>query len=559
MVYLDDLGKIIAKCRASCANFAPDIILLFFRTSEAMLEPSVIMYIYHGICSAMYPHDQSCVDLGLYPERQDEVQMKSARYITWYRFLWNLPALGLTLFCGSWSDRVGRKLVLVLPCFGTIITVLIYLVSTIKSGYYLPVVLCGAVIRGTFGGSALMLMTIQSAVSDITSRENRTWRFGMLLAMNCFGNVLGYIIMGIVLEVSNFAYLFCIVITLQVACVLWALAFMKDREQPKESPTSDKSGHSLFKIEHIREAARVLTRPRENGGRLHMVLLLVAIIVNQIGREVEGDIVVLFVERRPLNWNKSMYGYLAAVDSTCMGLLVCVILPFLSYKCNVPDMYLISLGIVSKILRLLLLAFSTHTWMVYLAIISGSLIAITVSTLKALISKLVEAGDIGKLFSIVSFAETLSSLFGSLVFSNLYAATAAIFPGFSFVLTAVLYFLLLILMGFLTRDIHSRRTLEEEFDAEKVVSTNNNTINPPQLKELIDSLALMKDVQCNGVKTYDSIREDKWPLSIDVIFVKIYTFLLNSYMKYISDLYWIMQRLLSHLFITHVHLLCNVT
>ncbi len=484
MVYAQ-LLTIFTWLRIHLTNSAPDVILLLFRTSETMLEPSVVLYIYHGICRHMNPVGETCFNLGMFPDKQDEVQASAAQYITWYRFLWNLPALGLTLFCGAWSDQVGRKLVLVLPCIGTIVTVFIYLISTLKAGYYLPMVLCGAVIRGTFGGTAVLLMAVQSYISDTTSIGHRTWRFGMLLAMNYFGNVLGYIIMGIVLNVANFEDIFCIVIILQSVCVVWALMFMTNKTPLQEESDADTSilqkGRFLFKLQHLKDAFQVLIRPREGGGRRHICLLLTAVVVNQIGREVEGDIMVLFVERRPLNWGKSMYGYLAATDFSCMGLLVCAALPILSYRYQIPDMYLVILGICAKVIRLLILSFSTSTWHIYIAILIGSLIAITVSALKSLLSKVVDAFETGKMFSLVSFGETLSSLFGSLVFSNLYAATASVFPGFSFLITSFLYLILLVMMVTLTTDMISTpayNTLHEELtEIEKCETKSTESID----------------------------------------------------------------------------------
>lgn len=505
--------------RDRVSGISPDIILLVFRTSETMLEPSVVMYIYHGICRQMYPNDDSCVDLSEYPDRQDEVQEVSAHYITWYRFLWNLPALGLTLFCGSWSDKVGRKLVLILPCLGTVVTTVIYLVSTIKRGYYLPMVLCGAVIRGTFGGTAVLLMAVQSYVSDITSINNRTWRFGVLLAMNYFGNVLGYVFMGIVLKMANFEDVFVTVCAMQSFCVFWALLFIRDRlridEIKSETENSnDQSLKNLFRVQHLRDSLEVVTKKRENGARRHLCMLLLGVIINQIGREVEGDILVLYVERRPLNWHREMFGYLAATDFSVMGLLVCAALPLLSYRFQVPDMYLVVLGICAKIIRLVLLSFSTQTWMVYLAILIGSLIAITVSAIKALVSKLVQNTETGKTFSIVSFSETLSSLFGSLVFSNLYAATASVFPGFSFLLTAFLYFILLVVMVFLTNDMQCRPSygnLEEEMtdldsDTPRGMDTptpQTPTFNPE--KTFLTEHSNGGPICMNGKLTYNSI------------------------------------------------------
>ena len=125
-------------------------------------------------------------------------------------------------------DRSSRrKFVLVLPCLGTICTLLIYLTSTIKSGYHRPMVVFGAVSRDTFGRSADMLMAVQSYISDITSHENRNWYIGLLLSVSYFGNTLGYIIIGNIFKVSYITDVSGTIINLHAACLLWSLAFIK--------------------------------------------------------------------------------------------------------------------------------------------------------------------------------------------------------------------------------------------------------------------------------------------------------------------------------------------
>jgi len=218
------------KIRSAVTLFSPDIILLIFRASNAMLEPSVVMYIYLGVCHTMYTTDLMCDNLSEYPDEQDAVQRKATKFLTWYRFLSDLPVLGLTLFVGSWSDKVGRKLVMILPCLGTVLTVMLYLISTlfIKQGYFLAMVLCGAIMRGLFGGNVIMMMAVQSCISDMTSVSNRTWRFSVLYAMNYVGNVVGYIIMGVLLQVYSFAHVFVVAISLQATCIFWVLLFVQD-------------------------------------------------------------------------------------------------------------------------------------------------------------------------------------------------------------------------------------------------------------------------------------------------------------------------------------------
>ncbi len=441
--------------RAWALNFAPDVILLVFRISESMLEPSVVMYMYHSICLREYNSDMAiCKDLREHPDEEDHVQELASSYIVAYRLLWNFPALFLALFCGAWTDRVGRRFSVVWPCLGTSLAVMLYLVSTLDPMTLFPIALLGAAVRGAFGGTAIVLMGVQSYVSDISSDEGRTSRLGILLAMNYFGNVAGFSLMGALLSAFGFEVVFCVVMTLQVLCIVGALFFLADTRNLTIEYKEQKS-RFLFSSSHVKDSINVLLRKRENNKRTHLWLLLLTVVVNQIGREGEGDILLLYVSRRPLNWDRSLYGFLAATDFACMGLLVCLVLPVLSYKFKVNDAVLAIYGIVAKMFRLLLLAFAHSTWMVFIAVIGGTPIAIAISAVKSLMSKTVDRDETGKVFSVISCGETLSSLVGALAFNELYSAVASFFPGLPFLLNSLLYICLLLTLILLARDFRS--------------------------------------------------------------------------------------------------------
>ncbi len=454
-----------ANDRTSVTNFAPDVILLVFRISESMLEPSVVMYMYHSICLREYNNDVGlCTDLKEHPDQEDHVQELASSYIVAYRVLWNFPALFLALFCGAWTDRVGRRFSVVWPCLGTSLAVMLYLISTLEPMTLFPIALCGAAMRGAFGGTAIVLMGVQSYVSDISTDEGRTSRLGVLLAMNYFGNVAGFALMGTLLSAFGFEVVFCVVMTLQVLCIVGALFFLADTRNLTIEYKEEKS-RFLFSTSHVKDSINVLLRKRESNKRTHLWLLLLTVVVNQIGREGEGDILLLYVSRRPLNWDRSLYGFLAATDFACMGLLVCVALPVLSYKFKINDIVLATYGITAKMFRLLLLAFSHQTWMVFVAVIGGTPIAIAVSAVKSLMSKTVDRDEIGKVFSIISCGETLSSLVGALAFNELYSAVASFFPGLPFLLNSLLYICLLLTLTLLARDLRGCSqydTLDEE-------------------------------------------------------------------------------------------------
>jgi len=143
-----------------------EIVFFLFKIGEALLEPSVRLYLTEGVCRQMLAfHNESwrkCSHLSEYPDQEDEVQSTAASYLMYYKLIINLPAVLLLLFCGAWSDRVGRKLPVMLSSFGTVIAVIFFMISrvTVKWTLFLGLVYIGAAVRGVFGKSTVMTMAM---------------------------------------------------------------------------------------------------------------------------------------------------------------------------------------------------------------------------------------------------------------------------------------------------------------------------------------------------------------------------------------------------------------
>jgi PCFT/HCP family folate transporter-like MFS transporter 1/3 len=89
----------------------------------------------------------------------------------------------IVLFAGGWSDKKGiRKPLVLLPIVGELLGSLVLLVSSIFMDT-IPMQVPAFSERVTpslFGGSTLMLLGIYSYLSQTTTEENRTFRFGCL-------------------------------------------------------------------------------------------------------------------------------------------------------------------------------------------------------------------------------------------------------------------------------------------------------------------------------------------------------------------------------------------
>lgn len=452
-------------------DYCAEIIFFLFKIAEAMLEPSVRLYIYQSVCLDTYPMASMCftqIKDEDDSERERFIQESSASYIIAYKVLINLPAIVLGLFCGAWSDKIGRKLPVMLPCLGTIFAVLLYMLSILDGMPTIALVLLGAFLRGAFGKSAIITMALHSYIADLSTRDERTSRFGRLLAMNYFGYFVGSMAAGALLGIATFDIIFCVVIFIDCICVFTSLIFMKESlfySVTEDEQTQSKKSKNPFKVEHIRESLNVLIKPREHGAHWHLLALFFTILLNQMSKSGEVDITLLFVERYPLRWEKQLYGYLLATDYACLGISVFFLLPVLSTGMDIHDMTLILVGLLFKVIRLIIIASARSTWLVFLSVIIGCPSALIISGAKSLISKIVHEDEIGKAFSLLSCGETVSNMIGSLLLTGIYSALMPYYAGSTFLLASGVNAIWLVIMILLYKDIKSVTTykiLDEE-------------------------------------------------------------------------------------------------
>ena len=131
------MDKTMQKTDTWCPSgvMPAEVVFFLFKIGEALLEPSVRLYITEAVCRQMLAfHNASwtrCAHLSEYPDQEDNVQSTAANYLMYYKLIINLPALLLLLFCGAWSDHVGRKLPVILSSFGTVIAVIFFMISRV--------------------------------------------------------------------------------------------------------------------------------------------------------------------------------------------------------------------------------------------------------------------------------------------------------------------------------------------------------------------------------------------------------------------------------------------
>jgi len=209
--------------------------------------------------------------------QEDFVHEKTSKWILYQSVASTVPSIAASLILGSWSDKVGRKTVLILPSVGS---VLLYINYMLNVGYFsldVNFILIGVCISGFFGGFATTLLGVFSYISDISDKSQRTMRVAILESMIFLGGTVGDLVGGVLVEYQDrgFMVAFGLCLGLSVIVILYVSLILPESYFPER----DQEGNwALVAVHnHLKASFRVLTKQRPQLQRLNLLMTLFGI------------------------------------------------------------------------------------------------------------------------------------------------------------------------------------------------------------------------------------------------------------------------------------------
>ncbi|XP_041356762.1 solute carrier family 46 member 3-like [Gigantopelta aegis] len=274
---------------------------------------------------------------------------------------------------------------------------------------------------------------------------------GRLMAMQYIGMFAGSLLSSILEDTTILEIALCVGSAIHALDVFITLFWIRDVvPEPTSKIESDSDVKcTLLSLAGLMQSLTVLSKERKNNFRSIIVILFISALINQICRIGDADVTVLFVQRSPLFWPESWYGYLLALDYCVMGAILLLLLPLLSNVLHCSDVTLFVIAIFFKLIRAFWTAFCTKTWMMYMSIAIGGLAGMLTPVIRSFTSKHVQEDEQSKAFSLLSSGETASKLLGSIIVINIYSATVSLFPGLTYMFEGILYLAMLLMMVWL--------------------------------------------------------------------------------------------------------------
>jgi MFS transporter, DHA1 family, tetracycline resistance protein len=355
---------------------------------------------------------------GLISELKSIPVNEASSYGAWLIFAYAAVQFLFAPVIGNLSDRYGRRPVILSSLLGFGIDY-IFLALAPTYGW----LFVGRVIAGLTGAS---FTTASAYIADISTPENRAKNFGMIGAAFGAGFIIGPALGGLLAGLGTRAPFYAAAILCLVNCIYGYFVLPESLSKENRRAFHWKRANPFGSLKLFRRY------PTIGGLSLSFFLIYLA------SQAVQGNWSFFTIYR--FNWNEKMVGISLAVVGVLVGVVQGALTGITTKKLgNERSVYT---GLLLYTLGLVLFAFATEGWMMFLFLIPYCLGGVCGPALQSILAGHVPPNEQGELQGALTSLMSLTTIFGPLIMNYLFyyftSPKAPIhFPGISFLIAAV--------------------------------------------------------------------------------------------------------------------------
>ncbi|HEC8324340.1 TPA: Tet(A)/Tet(B)/Tet(C) family tetracycline efflux MFS transporter [Providencia rettgeri] len=317
---------------------------------------------------------------------------------------------------GKWSDKFGRRAILLLSLAGAALD---YTLLALSSSLW--ILYLGRLVSGITGATGAVAASI---IADNTAPQERTKWFGRLGAAFGVGLIAGPAIGGFAGQFSP--HLPFVIAAILNACSFVVIWFIF-KDQHKVAEQGEQNGELLSPVPFMQ-----VVKP--------VILLLFVFFMAQLIGQIPATTWVLFTENR-FQWDSMQVGLSLAGLGVMHALFQAFIAGAIAKKFN--EKVTIIVGFIADGTAFIILSLLTEGWMIYptLVLLAGGSIALP--ALQGLMSAQVNQANQGKLQGILVSLTNATGVIGPLLFSFIFGQTLATWDGWLWLIGAMMYVLLI--------------------------------------------------------------------------------------------------------------------
>ncbi|KAK3563293.1 hypothetical protein QTP86_021160 [Hemibagrus guttatus] len=447
--------------------------IFFYMTSTFIMLPAYQHLVMDKVCLELYKDTSICSDSE--QRENEEVESQSSYILLLYTAMTSLVSIPPAIILGSWSDQAGRRSVMLLPFILSLLSGGVLLAMVLVQNLSVYWCLLAAAFIGLTGGHVSIFLSSFSFLADITmdSSSSRTLRMAIAESMIFVGGMVGFLLGGFLTQEVGLVAAFGAYTACHVLAILYILLWLRD-PKPINSTLSilstgnDGQESRAVILKYARMSFRAMFKRRPGQDRLKLHLLILCTFINNLVAIGDNSVLLLYLMYEPREFTTAMFGVFNSARMFLLGAGLLGLFPLLLHC--LKEMTLAKLSVVFRAASYVLLAFSTNTWMVYLAFVprNGSVRffladhfwsarfgtvavvgmpgGITQAVIRSLSSAIVGPDEQGAMFSFSASVEATCILIAATIFNGLYPLTLPTFPGMPFIIMATFCIIVFILM-----------------------------------------------------------------------------------------------------------------
>ncbi|MEO8108656.1 MAG: TCR/Tet family MFS transporter [Ginsengibacter sp.] len=343
----------------------------------------------------------------------------AARYGGWLTFAYAFMQFLFSPVLGNLSDKFGRRPVLLFSLFGFGVDyVFLSLAPTI--GW----LFVGRIIAGITGAS---FTTATAYIADISLPEDRAKNFGLVGAAFGLGFIIGPVIGGLLGQYGARVPFIAAAVLTFINFLYGYFVLPESLSVQNRRKFEWKRANPFGALKHLRKYTAV------------SALAVSFFLVYMAGQAVQSVWAYFGIER--FSWSEKVIGISLGLVGLLVGLVQGVLIRYINPKLgNTKSIYV---GFAMYAVGLMLFAFATQGWMMFVFLVPYCLGGIAGPALQSIITGHVPANEQGELQGALTSLISATSILSPPIMTNLFAhftakTTSLYFPGAPFLLGSVL-------------------------------------------------------------------------------------------------------------------------
>ncbi|KRF78646.1 probable peptidoglycan muropeptide transporter SLC46 isoform X2 [Drosophila virilis] len=224
----------------------------------------------------------------------------------------------------------------------------------------------------------------------------------------------------------------------------------QQQQQNEPEAATDANNMGLFSLTHIKDMFRTCCKPRDNHAREIIWLVTLAMFMAMFVVDGAMTVMYLFV-RQKFHWSVREFTLFETISQMVpmVGALIGILLLRKVFGLSVVTLALLSL--FSEILSNLTRGCASFPWHMYLSVAFGIFRSIGGPMCRTIVSNIVPASDLGKIFSIKNVFQSFAPFVAAPLYTLIYQHSLSVFPGLFNFLSAALFLVAFVAICFVWR------------------------------------------------------------------------------------------------------------